>query len=279
LHAFTVFAEHRNFTRAAEELHISQPALHVKIKKLGAVLGIELYQRDGRELHLTAAGRKVAAFAVEFDESLRGFINTLHEPDEAAPVVLAAGDGAHLYVLANGIRRLLERGTNVRLLTTNTDETVDAVRYGRADLGVAVIVGRPMGVAVRDLSSYEQVLVLPAGHPLARKRRVALSDLEAASLVLPPPSRPHRAALDRALRRAGVDYSVGVEAEGWPQMMRFVSLGVGLAIVNGCVTAPDGLVARPVIDLPSITYSVIQRKEAMSDDVRAVLEMLESSVP
>lgn len=274
-----MFAEHRNFTRAAEELHISQPALHVKIKKLGAVLGIELYQRDGRELHLTAAGRKVAAFAVDLDASLRDFVSDLGEADDSSPVVLAAGEGAHLYVLANGIRRLLERGTNVRLLTTDTDETVDAVRSGRADLGVAVIAGRPAGVVVRDLSSYEQMLVLPAGHALARKRRVALSDLEGASLVVPPPSRPHRVALDRALRRAGVDCSVGVEAEGWSPMMRFVSMGVGLAIVNGCVTPLDGLVARPVIDLPSITYSVIQRKEAMGDNVRAVLELLESSLP
>lgn len=85
-------------------------------------------------------------------------------------------------------------------------------------------------------------------------------------------------ALDRALRRAGVDYSVGIEAEGWSQMMRFVSLGVGLAIVNGCVTTPDGLVARPVIDLPSITYSVIQRKEAMSDDVRPRAARIERAV-
>src|SRR5690606_12479974 len=129
------------------------------------------------------------------------------------------------------------------------------------------------------LCTYEQVLVLPAGHPLARNRRVALNDLEGASLVVPPPSRPHRVALDRALRRAGVTYSVGVEAEGWSQMMRFVSLGVGLAIVKGGVTVPDGLVARPVIDLPSIEYSVVHRKEAMSDDVRAVLEILESSLP
>jgi DNA-binding transcriptional LysR family regulator len=251
----------------------------VKIKKLGAVLGIELYQRDGRELHLTAAGRKVAAFAIDMGDSLRDFISTLGDADESAPVVLAAGEGAHLYVLANGIRRLLERGTNIRLLTTNTTETVEAVRSGRADLGVAVVVGRPKGLAVRDLSSYQQVLVLPAGHPLARNRRVTLSDLEGASLVVPPPSRPHRVALDRALRRAGVTYSVGVEAEGWSQMMRFVSLGVGLAIVNGCVGVADGLVARPVVDLPSIVYSVIQRKEAMSDDVRAVLGVLESSLP
>lgn len=274
-----MFAEHRNFTRAAEELHISQPALHVKIKKLGGVLGVELYQRERRELFLTTAGREVAAFAADLDDRLRDFVSSLAQADEPAPVVVAAGEGAHLYVLANGIRRLLERGTNVRLLTTDTDETVEAVRSGRADLGVAVITGRPKGVGVQKLAAYEQVLVVPAGHPLARSRRVSLRDLEGATLVVPPPSRPHRAALDRALRRAGVAHSVGVEAEGWSQMLRFVSLGVGLSIVNGCVSIPDGLVARPVGDLPPIAYSLIRRKEAVRDDVRDVIGVFEASLP
>ena len=62
LRSFAVFAEHRNFTAAAAALHISQPSLHVKIKKLAAALGTELYERDGRRLYLTASGEQLAAF-------------------------------------------------------------------------------------------------------------------------------------------------------------------------------------------------------------------------
>ncbi|MEV6816381.1 LysR family transcriptional regulator [Micromonospora sp. NPDC051296] len=60
LRSFAVFAEHRNFTSAAAVLHISQPSLHVKIRKLATALGVELYERDGRRLTLTAAGERLA---------------------------------------------------------------------------------------------------------------------------------------------------------------------------------------------------------------------------
>ncbi|HBQ14955.1 MAG TPA: transcriptional regulator, partial [Myxococcales bacterium] len=65
LRAFVVFAEHLNFTRAAEALHLSQPALHVQVKKLGEQLEVTLYERRGRALVLTDEGREVLAFGRE----------------------------------------------------------------------------------------------------------------------------------------------------------------------------------------------------------------------
>jgi DNA-binding transcriptional LysR family regulator len=59
LASFVVFADHLNFTRAAAELHISQPALHVKVRKLAEALGRPLYRRDGRRLVLTADGEAI----------------------------------------------------------------------------------------------------------------------------------------------------------------------------------------------------------------------------
>ena len=79
LRSFVVFAEHLNFTRAAEALHLSQPALHVQVKKLAEQLGVTLYERRGRGLALTPDGRRVLAFGREllarcerFSDDLRG---------------------------------------------------------------------------------------------------------------------------------------------------------------------------------------------------------------
>jgi LysR family transcriptional regulator, low CO2-responsive transcriptional regulator len=275
-----VFAEHLNFTRAAEELRLSQPALHVKINKLGSALGVGLYERDGRSLLLTSAGRDVARFAANLETDLRAFVIELGSASTDTPLVIAAGEGALSYVLAGGIRRLLASGSEIQLITTNTDETIDAVRTSRADLGVAVLRTRPRGLRVRELATYPQVLALPAGHPLARNRVVHLGDLDGASLVVPPTGRPHRSTIDQALRRARVATSIGIEAEGWAQMLHFVSLGVGLAIVNGCVTTPSDLVARPIADLPPITYSALVRPDDLAETkIRAVLDVIESTVP
>ncbi|MEU4242259.1 LysR substrate-binding domain-containing protein [Actinoplanes sp. NPDC026619] len=133
----------------------------------------------------------------------------------------------------------------------------------------------PDDLTATELASFPQVLLMPADHRLAGRDSVTLGDLAGARLVVPPQPRPHRALLERALRVAGANGTVAVEAEGWPLITHFVTLGVGLAIVNGCVPAPPGLVARPVADLPPVTYHVVHRPAALSDlRVATLLERL-----
>ncbi|NUT33514.1 MAG: LysR family transcriptional regulator substrate-binding protein, partial [Hamadaea sp.] len=90
-------------------------------------------------------------------------------------------------------------------------------------------------------------------HRLAR-RRVALRDLDGLDLVVPPADRPHRRALDRALHDAGVTWQPVAEADGWDLLAHLASLGLGAAVVNGCVAIPEGLVAVPVAELPKVRY-------------------------
>ena len=76
LQAFGVFAEELNFTHAARLLHISQPALHVKIQKLGDELGLTLYRKEGRNLYLTKDGTTVASFARERHRAPQRFMQS-----------------------------------------------------------------------------------------------------------------------------------------------------------------------------------------------------------
>jgi DNA-binding transcriptional LysR family regulator len=92
LRSFAVFAEHRNFTTAAAALHISQPSLHVKIRKLAAALGTDLYEREGRRLTLTAAGEQLAAFALDSRRRLDEFLRELHQ-ESTSTLTIAAGRG------------------------------------------------------------------------------------------------------------------------------------------------------------------------------------------
>ena len=94
LRAFVAFAEAMNFTHAAERLHISQPALHVQIRKLSESLGVALYARRGRSLELTAAGKKLLAFGREQQEQAATLIADLKLETLDDTVVLAAGEGA-----------------------------------------------------------------------------------------------------------------------------------------------------------------------------------------
>ncbi|WP_433720438.1 LysR family transcriptional regulator [Actinoplanes sp. CA-051413] len=266
LTSFAVFAEHLNFTRAAAELRISQPALHVKVRKLAQALGRPLYHRSGRRLVLTADGAAVARFARAHDERLADFLAEFAGVVPGRPVVLAAGQGAYLYLLGDTIRAVLaEEPTRLRLITCDHRQMLAAVRTGQAQLGVSVLDVLPEDLTAVRLATFPQVLLVPKGHRLARRRAVTLPDVAGTSLVVPPQHRPHRVLLERALRGAGAEWTVAVEAEGWPLITHFVALGVGLAIVNGCVPAPPGLVAVPVEGLPPVTYHVVHQPSALSD--------------
>ncbi|MGX6600636.1 LysR family transcriptional regulator [Micromonosporaceae bacterium Da 78-11] len=272
LAAFAVFADHLNFTRAAAELRISQPALHVKVRKLAQELGRPLYLRSGRRLILTADGEAVARFARAHDERLGHFLAEFAGAAPHRPVVLAAGQGAYLYLLGDPIRAMLaEEPTRLRLINCDHRQMLTAVRTGQAHLGVSVLDVLPDDLTVVELATFPQTLFVPADHRLARQPSVTLPDLTGARLVVPPQHRPQRVLLEQALRAAGVQWTVAVEAEGWPLITHFVGLGVGLAIVNGCVPAPPGLVARPVTDLPAVTYHVVHQPTALTDPRVALL--------
>ena len=257
LHAFGVFADSLNFSHAALALHISQPALHVKIRKLSEQLDRVLYRRSGRRLELTAHGELVARFARDLRSRTAGLVEHLRTGSDAQQVVLAAGAGAYLYLLGPGIQRFrARRAPPPRLLTLDRDATVAAVRSGKAQFGVAPLETVPDGFEAQRFASVGQTLVMPRSHPLAVKRSVKLADLAGAGLIVPPADRPHRQMLSLLLQSAQVQWEVAVEASGWELMLQFVKLGLGLAVVNAYCQVPKGTVARPMPELPRLEFQL-----------------------
>ncbi|GGN32571.1 DNA-binding transcriptional LysR family regulator [Actinoplanes campanulatus] len=266
LAAFAVFADHLNMTRAARELHISQPSLHSKLATLARELGRPLYLRAGNRLQLTADGERVARFARDHQERLELFLADLRGVPVTRPLVIASGHTAYLYLLGDVIRGMLsDRPGSLRPLHTNRQEMQAAVRTGQAHLGVFSLHVLPADLVTVPIAGYPQMLLMPAEHPLASRRSLRLRDLAGAELIVPPPVRPHRINLERALTDAGVGWTIAVEAEGLPMTLDFASLGVGLAVVAGCVEPPPGLVARPITDLPRVTFHAIHRPGALDD--------------
>lgn len=276
LPTFIAFAETLNLTKTAERMHLTQPAVHMQIKKLEEELGVPLYRRAGRGLELTAHGVQLSRFARETGARTAGFLAELRGEGKSEPVVLAAGEGAYLYLLGPAIRGHRSRLT---LLTRDRDGMLEAVRSGEAQLGVAALDGTPEGLLSHRLTTVEPVLVLPRSHPLGRKRRVRLRDLAGSRLIVPPAGRPHREAIAAALRRARVPWEIAVEASGWELMIHFVAMGMGLAIVNGCCRLPRGLCARPLDEerggLGGVEYRVVHTRSAVErPEVRALLDAL-----
>jgi DNA-binding transcriptional LysR family regulator len=275
LEAFIAFAEELSFTRAAARLHISQPAFYVQIQRLGAAVGATLYERRGRNLLLAPQGRELLAYARDArdrDETFRARLGGL--PGQAL-VVLAAGEGVLLYVLGKPLREATARGDlRLRILTRDRERTFAALAAGEAHLGVAAMEVVADGLQATRVHRAGMALVLPAGHRLARQRRIRLKDLAGERLIVPPADSRHRQMLARALGAAGVAWEIALEATGWPVMLDYARLGIGLAVVNDICPPPRGTVARPLPELPSIDYHVMHRSGAALTPEAARLRVL-----
>ncbi len=262
LEAFIAFAEHRNFTRAARALHLSQPALYAQVHKLSAALGVPLYRRQGRQLELTPDGERALAFARESRERALAFCESLRGGGAPRPLVLSAGEGSYLYLIGGALRAFLRAGAApLRLLTHDREGTLRALAGGEAHLGVSTYDALPDGLAAQPLAEVGPAVVLPPRHRLAHRRSLALADLAGEALVVPPVGRPHRANLEGALRAAGVPWRVAVEANGWELMIHFVRLGFGAAVVNGFCRVPSPLLRKPLRGLAGVRYAVLARRE------------------
>lgn len=257
LQSFQVFARYLNFTHAAAHLNISQPALHVQIKKLSESLGVVLYQRHGRALVLTDAGKRTASFAGEMAARTSHFRASLLGGETHHPVSFVAGQGAYLYLIGEGIRAFRnQENAPLQLHTADAEGAVAAVRGGKAHLGVSMEGAVTPDLHSTLLASVPYQVALPDGHVLTAKERLSPKDLKGETFVLPPKGKPHRQALDAVLGNP----MVSVEALGWELMLHFSALGMGLTIVNGCCVLPTGLVGRPFMALSPVRYVLCHRK-------------------
>jgi LysR family transcriptional regulator, low CO2-responsive transcriptional regulator len=254
--SFVAFAELLNFTRAAERLHISQPALHVQIRKLGESVGRPLYRREGRALVLTPEGERLASFGREVAERGRAVLAEVRGGPPSGPVVLAAGAGALHYLLGPALRRFPKRTWPLRVLAVPGAEAVRAVRDARAH--AAVTAGDvPSDLSATVLREVGQHVIVSAGHRLADRRTLKASDLDGEHIIVAPHGAPHRILVDHAL--AGVAWTPAVEVQGWELMLELARDGLGLAIVNDFCPAPRGTVAIPLRGAATVTYRWLER--------------------
>lgn len=254
LRAFVAVIETGGFTAAAARLHVSQPALHTQVKQLAAWAG-PLYHFEGRQLRLTPRGEALEVLARDVLAAIDRFA-TQPAGDAVVTPILSAGRALQLYVLGQALRGWM---SPLSLRTEDRAATTEAVRSGRAHLGLtSLLEPDPQLVSLRVLE-VAQVAVVPDGDPLARRKRLRVRELAGRPLILPPAPRSHRATLAAAL---GGDLRVVVEVDGWELMTHYAALGLGLTVVNAYIPAPPGTVAVPIVDLPPLRVHLVKRRGA-----------------
>ncbi|KXU34055.1 hypothetical protein AXK11_08965 [Cephaloticoccus primus] len=262
LHVFKIAAEVLNFTRAARELHISQPAVTQHIKQLEEHYGQALFVRGAAGLSLTPSGQLLHEHAVQC-EAVEAELEARLRAD--APLLsgtlkIAASTTIAQYLLPRWLGRFKQAHPQVRLdlRMGNTEEVGAALGARRVELGLVEGLYARRELKAQPFWEDEIVVVASPRHPLAQKRRLGLADLAAAPWVLREPGSGTRAVVERALKRARVNpKKLNVVLESWSSetIKGVVETGAGLAFLSRLALRHELTVGTLVV-LPVAGFSI-----------------------
>ncbi len=278
LRVFVAFADEGGFSAAARALGRSQPAVHARIQALQDDLGVPLYARVGRGVHLTEAGREVAAYGRRQLGDVAALRRRL-SGGGTPRVQLMSGAGVLRDLLADGLAAFVEAGGRIDVGVGSREAVVAAVRDGRAHLGVTALSEAPTGVWARPLCSVSLCVAVRQDHPLAQLPRLGLADLLPEALILPPPGGPVRTALAVALPTASLQDVV--TCRGWDATLALVAAGAGVGLVNNSCAPPPGvrLVVLDAPELPVTHYWVLARPGGPRGEARRLANVLHATEP
>lgn len=247
LKSFRAVAETLSFTRAAKELGYVQSAITSHIQALEKELGVKLFDRLGKRVVLTDAGRRLLGYArriTELAEEAQGATAGGEEP--AGLLRVSAPEVLCTYRLPSVLKEFRERYPRVRLIfSPSVTGALDAEL--RRDLGAGVVdlafvLDKPLvsGEFFVEPLIYEPlVLVAPPEHPLAGKTRVGPADLEGEPVLLTDKGCGYRAVFERSLARAGVRPEATVEFTSGEAIKQCVMNGIGIAVLAAVSVAKE----------------------------------------
>ncbi|WP_153075396.1 LysR family transcriptional regulator [Paraburkholderia bonniea] len=240
---FAAVAEHRNISRAAQALYLSQPAVSGQLRLLQEAFGEPLYQRDGRGVRLTAVGEQLAQYAVRLRDTYaqaRAYRDAVRGV-ERGTLRIGASTTPASYVLPYLIATFHQRYPDVTLHTAggNTADITGAL--GALDIALIegpVGEGLPPDTAVHAWCDDEIVAIMPRQHPLAQALQqanlqdVTLAQLGGYPLVLREAGSGVRQIVEQAFAQAGVAAQVALEIAGVEGMKEAVRAGMGIGFVS-----------------------------------------------
>lgn len=256
IQAFRAVAEFGSFTRAAEHLHLAQPALSLSIRELERELSVKLFDRTTRRVELTGAGREFLPSADKLVADLDLAVRNARDLSQrkrgrvvvAAPPLLAA------MIVPGAIAEYGKAfpGIDVGLIDARNDQILEKLRTGEADCAIGTFDERADGIR-RTLLTQDRLAVFCAAHsPLAARKQVRWRDLEGWTLVMLTRDSSIRALVERHLAAAGI--ASGRPLHEVSQMTTAIMLaeaGLGIAVLPSYIWSfarGREIVSRPLIE-------------------------------
>lgn len=290
LHVFRAVATHGSYSRAAREaLHISQPAVSKHVRMLEEELGVELFQRLGKQVELTEAGRIVLDYAeqvVALAEDTRRALLDL-QGLQRGTLRLGASSTPGIYLLPSVLAAFARRypGITLALEIANSQRVIDGVLNRQWDLGVVGVTPDEALLHVQPYCRDTLVLIVPPSHRLAGHPTVTLADLVGETWILREEGSASGQLAERALRTHHLEQGHTLVLQGSEGVKQAVMAGLGIAMVSRFATTLE--VQQGVLRALSVSdlqierdLSLIQRQDRrMPAAALAFLELLHQQSP
>ena len=235
LKIFSQAARRSSLTRAAQDLHLSQPAVSMQIKQLEESVGMPLFDRVGKRLQLTEAGRELNRYSREITAKVDEIAQVMDEIKglRRGSLTIAVATTVSQYAIqaVAGFHRRYP-GIRVSLDVTNRKSLLSQLETNEADI---VLMGFPPKKGKLEAVPFMDnplVVIAAADHRLAGRKTVKLSEIVGETFLLREPGSGTRQAIERYLRRKGVSLSATLFMSGNEAIKYGVEAGLGLAIVS-----------------------------------------------
>lgn len=232
---FEAVARNLSFSRAAEELHLSQPAVSMQVRGIETILGLPLTEQIGRKIYLTDAGREVLHASQAITARLDDLQHNLAQLRSVDSGSLKLAVTATVNAVATGILvRFRGRypGVAVHLDVSNRAEVLDLLANNRIDLAIMGQVPEGQDLAATRFMDNPLVVIAPPGHPLARKRRVTLEQVAAEPFLVRERGSGTRGAMERFFAERGLEIQSSMEMSSNEAIRQAVQAGLGLGVLS-----------------------------------------------
>lgn len=242
LEQFITLARTKNFTRAADELHLSQPALSRAIQKLEDQLGQPLFERKPREIILTNLGELLLERAKEILKLMEDTFAELSEASRRGRIRLGAIPTIAPYFLPDLLGGFTEIQPDVSVMVQEdtTENLIKRCSHGELDLAIVALPIIAKQLEIEPLFDEELLLVLPSGHPLARVKAVKISALDEYPFVMLNEAHCLSENISSFCRRQSVQPVTVERTSQLVTVQELVALDHGVSIVPDMARRLDG---------------------------------------
>jgi DNA-binding transcriptional LysR family regulator len=277
MRVFAVVAHNLSFTRAARELHLTQPAVSQQVKLLETDVGLPLFEQIGRKVQLTSAGVELLRYAEQMLDLVREAGEALAAMRGLKRGVLKLGAVSTAKYFAPSLLAAFTAGypeVRIKFTVGNREEIIQQLAANEIDL---VIMGRPpreLDTIAEPFAKHPLVIIAAPDHPLAKKHRIQLKELSSENFLIREDGSGTRASLEHVFRDHGATYRASMEVSSNETIKQAVMAGMGVSFISmhtlGLELKARKLVTLDVVGLPLVRdWFVIHLREKRLSPIAA----------